>query len=76
MNKEIKCPGCGTWETVGHLKWSALSCPTCKTFYDLAPWLLSTKMAEEEEEQQMAFMSVLNEFAENVCEPNCNCDDH
>ena len=30
----------------------------------------------DEEEQQMAFMAVLEEFAQNVCEPNCNCDDH
>jgi hypothetical protein len=30
----------------------------------------------EEEEQQMAFMSLLEEFAQNVCEPDCNCDDH
>ncbi len=30
----------------------------------------------DEEEQQMAFMAVLEEFAQNVCEPDCNCDDH
>jgi len=30
----------------------------------------------EEEEQQMAFMAILEEFAQNVCEPDCNCDDH
>ena len=30
----------------------------------------------DEEEQQMAFMAVLEQFAQNVCEPDCNCDDH
>jgi len=30
----------------------------------------------EEEEQQMLLMSVLEQFAQNVCEPDCNCDDH
>ena len=33
-------------------------------------------MTEEEQEQQQAFMSVLKQFAQNVCEPDCNCDDH
>jgi hypothetical protein len=48
MQKQIKCPGCGTWEIVGHLNWSALSCPTCKTFYDLAPWLLASKIVAQD----------------------------
>jgi len=30
----------------------------------------------EDEEQQMLFMSILEEFAQNVCESDCNCDDH
>ena len=30
----------------------------------------------DEEEEQMAFMAVLEQFAQNVCEPDCNCDDH
>ena len=33
-------------------------------------------MTEEEQEQQQAFMSVLEQFAQNVCELDCNCDDH
>ena len=41
MNTQIECPGCKTKTVVGHLKWSALSCPNCKTFYDLAPWLIN-----------------------------------
>jgi len=33
-------------------------------------------MTEEEQEQQMLLMSVLEEFLQNDCEPDCNCDDH
>lgn len=33
-------------------------------------------MTEEEQEQQMLLMSVLEQFAQNLCEPDCNCDDH
>ena len=33
-------------------------------------------MTEEEQEQQMLLMSVLEEFAQTVCEPDCWCDDH
>jgi hypothetical protein len=33
-------------------------------------------MTEEEQEQQMLLMSVLKQFAQNLCELDCNCDDH
>ena len=31
---------------------------------------------EMEEEQQLAFRSVCEEFAKNTCDHDCNCDDH
>ncbi len=49
MKKETKCPGCGTWEVVtDQLNWNALSCPGCKTFYQLAPWLLTSKLTDQD----------------------------
>lgn len=31
---------------------------------------------EMEEEQQLAFRSLNEAFAQNTCEHDCNCDDH
>ena len=31
---------------------------------------------EMEEEQQLAFRAVSEEFAQNICDFDCNCDDH
>ena len=45
-NTEIECPGCKTKTVVGHLEWTALSCPTCETFYDLADWLINAEEAK------------------------------
>lgn len=33
-------------------------------------------MTEEEQEQQMLFEAMLEEFARNDCDFDCNCDDH
>lgn len=49
MVKEVKCPGCGTWEVVtNELNWNFLSCLGCKTFYDLPPWLLTSKTTDQD----------------------------
>jgi ribosomal protein S27E len=45
-NTEIECPGCKAITVVGHLEWTALSCPNCETFYDLAPWLIKSRAAK------------------------------
>lgn len=45
-NTEIQCPGCKTKSLVWHLNWTALSCPYCEEFFDLADWLNNAEEAK------------------------------
>jgi hypothetical protein len=45
-NTEIECPDCKTKTVVGHLEWTALNCPNCETFHDLAAWLNNAEEAK------------------------------
>lgn len=46
MNTEIECPGCKTKTVVGHLEWTALTCPNCNGIYYLRSWLKNSKEAK------------------------------
>ena len=46
MNTEIECPGCKAKTVVGHLEWTALTCPNCNGIYYLRSWLKNSREAK------------------------------